>query len=99
MRRLVPDEIEVMLAGFRPFEIITLVVIADVLAAKIDLVEPIPASGGHPDVRERSRAQVAVFIKFRQAIALRVVEEETPADLNAAVKPPIGDRIGSGHRL
>ncbi len=68
MGRLVPTEVEVLLAGLGKVEVIILIFIADILAAEIDLVEAIPASGSQREIGERSRPDVAVFVVFGQAL-------------------------------
>ena len=104
---LVPVEIEVVLTGLRRFQIIVLVVIADILAADVDLIKAISASGGQPELTEWPRSKVAIFVKFGQAllaeisraIALRIVEEETSANFNSPVEPPIRYWLNGGRRL
>jgi len=102
MRALVPIEVEVDLAGLRRTQVVALIVIADVLAAEVDTVDAVAGSRGQPDIRERTRPEIAIFIELGQvlpiligravahlvAIALRIVEETAIADLHVTVEPP-----------
>ena len=74
--RLVPHEVEILLAGLRQIGVIALIVVADVLAPGVDFVEAVLAAGGKVEIAERPRPQIAVFVELRQtALAL----EDVPA--------------------
>jgi hypothetical protein len=55
MGRLIPLEIEVVLAGFRQLVTIILIAVADVAGPSVDLVQPITAAGRPIAVQERPR--------------------------------------------
>ena len=94
--RLIPHEVEILLARLRQIGVVTLVPVTDVLAPCVNFVAAVAAAGGDEEVAERPRPQIPVFVELRQAVAalenvpvsLRIVEEAAPAELDETVRPP-----------
>ena len=61
-----------MLAGFGRVKIVILIIVADIFATEIDLIEAVPASHGHPKVRKRAWLDRAVLVIFRKAILIQI---------------------------
>ena len=72
VRGLVPDAVEIPLTGFRDVQIISLVAVADILAAGVNLVEAVARSGRQPEVAERARLDPAVLVVLGQAVLTEV---------------------------
>ena len=72
MRGLIPAKVEVLLARLGKVEVVALIAVANVLAAGVDLVEAVLASGRHHEIGKRTRLDVAVFVVFGQAILAQI---------------------------